>query len=790
MRSWLERDAAPLEGAERGARDARAAALGIAAWAGAWLGVGLPVSTGLAVLAVVALGAWRWRTSPWAHAAVVLLIAGWAAGMLRAEGTVSSQVAAWAQAGAAADVVVVITGDPRLVEGRFGPAVLTRAVVVEGLARGQSVTGRAPVLIRSDPEDPRFELGQRLRGQGRLTTGLDRDLAAVMTPTRPLTVIAQPDAWWRGAAAVRAGVREAVAGTPPGPRGLVPALVDGDDGRLPEQVEADFRTTGLTHLLAVSGTNLTLVSGFLVALARWGGVRGRGLQATAALGIVGFVLLARGEPSVLRAAAMGTVGLVALGAAGRDQGPRAWGVAVAGLVLLDPWLARSPGFALSALATAGILWWSPGWRDALLGWLPRWLAEATAVSAAAQLACTPVVAALSGEVSLVAVAANLLAGPVVGVATVAGLLGGLVTLVVPIVGSLLGWLGAAAAAWIIGVATWTARLPTPAVPWPTHAAGIAALTAACLLLAVLTPRLLRRPVAASAIVVLLTGWVAAPPGALRQLPVVGAMSAGQVAGWRIVQCDVGQGDAVVLRSGPAAALVVDVGREPAPVAECLDDLGVRVVPRLVLTHFHDDHVGGLQGVLESARVGEILVSGLLAPEAGVEQVQRLAAEHGVPVRIPAVDELGRAGRVTWQVLGTPSGVTARLPVEEPDGSEINDASVVMLADVAGPDGPPIRVLLTGDVEPDAQSALARLLPGLRVDVLKVPHHGSSHQDLEWLTGLGAQVALVGVGENDYGHPAPATLDALTRGGAVIGRTDLDGRLAVRRTVDGVELVTS
>ena len=767
-------------------RDARAAALGVTAWGGAWCGVSISPGAGLACVSLVALASWRGRRLAWVQVCCVLLVAGWAAGMLRAEGTAASQVADWARLGAAAQVTVVVTGDPRVVEGRFGSSVLTRAVVVEAAARGRTVRGRAPVLLRGDEGDPPLELGERLHGTGRLTPGLGRDLAAVLTPTRPLAQVAAPDAWWRGAAAVRAGVREAVAGTPPGPRGLVPALVDGDDGRLPAQVEADFRTTGLTHLLAVSGTNLTLVSGFLVALARWGGVRGRGLQVTAALGIIGFVLLARGEPSVLRAAAMGTVGLVALGAAGRDQGPRAWGVAVAALVLVDPWLARSPGFALSALATAGILWWAPGWRDALVGWLPRWLAEATAVSAAAQLACTPIVAALSGEVSLVAVAANLLAGPVVGVATVAGLLGGLTMLAAPALGAAMGWVGAGAAAWIIGVATWTARLPTPAVPWPAHAAGIVVLTLGCLGLALSASRILRRPLLSSAVACALLAWVAAPPGVVARLP----SSGGAVPDWRIVQCDVGQGDAVVLRAGPDAAIVVDVGRDAQPVAQCLRDLGVREVPHLVLTHFHDDHVGGLDGVLGTASVGEILVSGFLAPQAGAALVQRLAGEHAVPVRIPALGELRRVGQVTWQVVGTDAGLTARRPTGEPEGSQVNDASIVVLAEVAGRGGPPVRILLTGDIEPGAQMALARRVPGLRVDVLKVPHHGSAHQDLAWLTGLGAQVALVGVGENDYGHPSARTLQALSGGGATIGRTDLDGRLTVRRTAGRLELVRS
>jgi competence protein ComEC len=238
-------------------------------------------------------------------------------------------------------------------------------------------------------------------------------VAAILSTDQGPEIRAGPDPWWRASGRMRQALRDSAAGLPADRRVLVPALVDGDDAGLEPTLVDDFRTTGLTHLLAVSGTNLTLVVGFLLVLARWLRVRGRWLYVVGACGIVGFVLLARAEPSVLRAAAMGTVALVGLASNGTDRGTRALGAATVGLLLVDPGLASSVGFALSALATAGILLLAPGWRDALGRWLPRWAAEAIAVPAAAQLACTPLIAAISGQVSLVAVAANLLAAPAV-----------------------------------------------------------------------------------------------------------------------------------------------------------------------------------------------------------------------------------------------------------------------------------------------------------------------------------------------------------------------------------------
>ena len=522
----------------------------------------------------------------------------------------------------------------------------------------------------------------------------------------------------------------------------------------------DFRTTGLTHLTAVSGTNLTLLVGFLLVLARWLGVRGRGLHAVAVIGIGAFLLLARAEPSVVRAAAMGAVALLGLGSNGLRRGTRALGVAVVVLLLADPWLAGSVGFALSVLATGGILLLAPGWRDALGRWLPRWAAEAVAVPASAQLACTPLVAAISGQVSIVAVAANLVVAPAVGPATVLGLGGALTGLLWGPAGHLLGTLASWCVAWIVLVARVGARLPTAAVDWGAGPVALATLTALCLVVGWAAPRVLRRPISGLAACSLLVvsvvvvpptpGW---PPG-----------------GWVLAGCDVGQGDAFVVHVGEGRGLVVDTGPDPAAVDACLRRLDVVEVPTLVLTHFHADHVDGLRGVLDGRRVGQVLVTSLADPVEGAVEVEAATRAAGVPVRVAAYGETWTAGPATLQVLWPPAD-PARVATE---GSPANNASVVLLVDVAG-----LRLLLTGDIEPEAQATLARTLPGLRVDVLKLPHHGSRHQDLDFLTGLRPRVVLVPVGEgNDYGHPAPETLAPFAAAGAEVLRTDLEGDVVV------------
>jgi competence protein ComEC len=459
---------------------------------------------------------------------------------------------------------------------------------------------------------------------------------------------------------------------------------------------------------------------------------------------------------------MGTVALIGMGVNGADRGLRALGVATIVLLLVDPMLASAVGFGLSVLATAGILLLAPAWRDALCRWTPRWLAEAIAVPAAAQLACTPLVAAIAGQVSLVAVAANLLAAPAVGPATVLGLLGGVVTLGWPAAGHVVGAGAGWCVAWIVLVAERGASLPTAAISWGSGPVALTVLTALCVGLAIVAPRLLGRRATGLGCCVLMVLVVVV------RVPTPGWPPRG----WVMVACDVGQGDGLVLSTGAAhEAVVVDAGPDPRLIDRCLDDLAVRRIPLVVLTHFHADHVDGLPGVLDGRRVDALWVTRLQDPPVGVSLVRDAAAKaHLRPVEAPYA-ETRTIGDLTlepvWPLPDSPT-------VGPGDGSTANNASVVMLARSHG-----VTFFLGGDIEPEGQQRLASALPGLRVDVLKVPHHGSRYQDLPFLLSLGARLAVISVGaDNDYGHPAPETVDGLAATGERVLRTDQDGDVAI------------
>ena len=236
----------------------------------------------------------------------------------------------------------------------------------------------------------------------------------------------------------------------------------------------------------------------------------------------------------------------------------------------------------------------------------------------------------------------------------------------------------------------------------------------------------------------------------------------------VLACDVGQGDGLLLRHpGAAEALLVDAGPDGARITACLESANLDRLT-ILLTHFHADHIDGLAAVLARWPVDSILTTPVPEPTEGAAAVVGIAARAGVPIRLVRAGQRTTAARVPLAILW---------PARRMDASPANNASVVALAAVPS-DAGPVRVLLTGDIEPEAQTVLlAGPPPG--ASIVKVPHHGSRYQAPDFARWSGARIALVCVGEdNDYGHPSGTTLDQYRSAGATIGRTDQQGDLAV------------
>lgn len=671
------------------------------------------------------------------------------------------------QAGVTLDVSV--TADPHVLAAK-GPAGAARVAVetkAESVSDGMSPGGSrasttgvdGAVLVLGDAGSWRDVLpGQRVRLTGSLRPELGGGTLSVTLFERgPPQLLGRPPWYQRVAGQVRSGLRHSVAGLPSQERGLLPGLVDGDTTNLDPVLAEHFKLAGLTHLVAVSGTNCSIVIGIVLLVLRRMRVRPWLCAVVGGLVLVMFVLVARPSPSVLRAALMAVIALASL-ASGRPRAalPALSGVVIA-LLLWDPTLAGSASFAMSVLATAALLVIAPGWARALRArGVPLGLAESVAVAAAAHLVTAPVVAALSGQVSIVAIPANVLAEPVVAVTTVLGFGAAVVASVWLPVGVGLAWVAGWPCRWLVGVADSFGGLHGAVMPWSGGTFGGMTLLAVLVIVILLAVRArLRRVLAAAAVTAVVV-----------LIPVRAVTNGWPADGWVFVACDIGQGDALVLNAGHGAAVLVDAGPDPVPVDRCLRDLGVASLPLVVLTHLHLDHVGGLAGAVRGRAVGAILAGPLNEPATGSQLVARVAGELHRPVRTPAPGTHLQVGAVSLDVLGP--AVAYRGTRSDP-----NNSSLVMRATIGG-----LRIMLPGDAEIEAQSALLASGADLRADVLKVPHHGSAYSDPAFLAAVHASVAVVSVGlGNDYGHPSPVLLREMTVLGVPLVRTDRDGDIA-------------
>jgi competence protein ComEC len=543
---------------------------------------------------------------------------------------------------------------------------------------------------------------------------------------------------------------------PPREAGLLLGLALGDDSGLLPATRRDFKATGLTHLLVVSGGNVAMLMAPVMILVHWLGLARVGTAVAGVITVAFIVVLTGIEPSVLRAGTMSGLALVGV-LMGR---PRSTGVVLSGAVLAllvaDPWLAWSVGFQLSTAATAGLVTMASPLGDRLGRILPRPVALAAGTTLAAQLGVTPLLLAHFGDVPLVTLVANVLAAPSISPSLLLGLVAAGAGLLWDPLGGALGLLAQIPMRYLELVANVLGRAPIAHVtsrggPWVLIPGGA---------------------VVAGVAVMLRTGW--RPPrrvvvAAVALLPLLAwstALTKGTPDSLTVRFFDVGQGDAALVTSPAGASILVDGGPDEDEVARELAALGVKRLDVLVASHPHADHIVGLPSVLARVPTSVVLQPGCPSDSSLQADLDAAIGDEGVQVVNPLAGDTFTVGDL-------------RLDVLSPDrcwiGTESdanNDAIVLRVS--RGDD----VVLIASECEEPAQGWLLESGADLHADVLKVPHHGAGTSLPEFFQAVAAPVAVVSVGENGYGHPVGATLDAIEDAGSTVWRTDLRGTITI------------
>ena len=630
---------------------------------------------------------------------------------------------------------------------------------------GETVAIKGKVIVAEEPGNPgEFDYGLYLRARGlagqiraiecRTIAGPRLSLATVVHRTRLKIARVVHKALPRDEAAFLTGI------------------LLGETRGLPEDVLAEFRDTGIYHVLAVSGLHVHFVLGPLSLVFRrvgkpWARV------AVQALALMLYSMLTGMQPSVIRSAIMAVLPAIALSTGRRRDGLDSLCTACSTILVFSPLALFDPGLQLSALATAGLVLLSRRTLR-LLDWLPVTVASPLASTLAAQVLTVPALAGRSA-LSLHSLVANPLVVPIVGVALCWGMAGSLVLLVLDktVLAPYVLLPAGALVRLATDLAAMIARAPGGRVRLP----GFGLLQAAgyfvtCLLLfRVWRPRFFASPRCRSwgnvLIIVLITivAW----------LP---AMSLGPRDALRLTFLDVGQGDCILLEPPGGVPLLVDCGTDAAAQRRILPALfskGIRTIEALVVTHLHSDHAGGTNAVRSSLDVGRVL-SGVQWDRSREELD---LVEMGAKVAAIIQDGWSLTGDRRGG-HGVPAGsvrVEAVWPADDalnPERSE-NERSVVLTVRYGC-----FTAVLTGDAGAATERALlSRAELSLRCHVLKVGHHGSKYATTPaFVAAADPMVAVVSVGPNIFGHPSKELIQRLTERGASVLRTDRDGAVTV------------
>lgn len=682
----------------------------------------------------------------WLYAASVGLVAGavvsawWAVGALSASKALDGR--------AASSLEFVVHGDPSINDDVY-------SYTCEARADGKNL---ATVRLSCDRE---LKVGAYVRVIGRVSRfendayGRSRVLRGEVRKVKVVRIVSADEGSPGPLLRLRNGLLASIAPATDPARALIAGVVCGRSAELRAQPAGDwFSVTGTAHLIAVSGSHLAIV-GFVIEGVLQKTRCSRGVQrAILAMALVGYTAFTGASPSAVRACCMVFATLVVNGAGRRRHGLSALFVTMAIFVLLRPTVLFEMGFQLSCASVFAILCFCPYATYALveLGVLSG-VASILSVTLCSQLATLPVTIPAFGTFSLIAPLANTVIGPVISV-----LLASSVVLVpcsfVPLLSRVALVVPMIVARCALFFEQLFAAVPGASVSVPPDTVWIYVVPVALAALLVWWPRARARPMAAGLLCLAFAAGVPyvywdrfAPPS--------------------VTVLDVGQADAILVRQGGDVALV-DCGLDERVVSALVRN-NVHHIDAVFVTHWDEDHWGGLPDVLDQFSVGTIAVAANALEDAPAEVLNRPGVTYRQVARGDAIDIGAFRARVMW-------------PFDTVDG-EGNEDSLVLLLSYAQ-EGKSLRVLLTGDAELDQEREFVQEVGD--IDVLKLGHHGSKVSvDLDLLETLKPELSIASAGEgNRYGHPSDACIDAVKEAGGAFACTIEHGDITIKPTAKG------
>ena len=682
----------------------------------------------------------------WLYAAAIGLLAGsivsawWAVGALSATKALDGR--------AASSLEFVAQGDPSINDGTYS---YTCETCVDGRRLGE-------VRLSCDRE---LGVGSHVRAIGRISRfendayGRSRVLRGELRKAKVIRLVSVDDGSPGPLLRLRNGLLASISPATDPARALIAGVVCGRSAELRAQPAGDwFSVTGTAHLIAVSGSHLAIV-GFVIESALQKTRLSRGLQrGLLVLALAAYAVFTGASPSAVRACCMVAATLVANGAGRRRHGLSALFVTMAIFVLLRPTVLFEMGFQLSCASVFAILCFCPYATYALveLG-VPSGVASILSVTLCSQLATLPVTIPTFGTLSLIAPLANAVIGPVISV-----LLASSVVLVpcslVPLLSRVALVVPMIVARCALFFEQLFAAVPGASVSVPPDTVWIYVVPVALAALLVWWPCPRARPMAVGLLCLMLAAVVPyvywdrfAPPSA--------------------TVLDVGQADAILIRQGGTVALV-DCGLDERVVSALVRN-NVHHIDAVFVTHWDEDHWGGLPDVLDQFSVGTIAVAANALEDAPAEVLNRPGVTYRQVARGDAIDIGTFRARVMW-------------PFDTVDGEGNEDSLVLLLSYAQG--GQSLRMLLTGDAELDQEREFVQEVGD--IDVLKLGHHGSNVSvDLDLLETLKPELSIASAGEgNRYGHPSDACIDAVKEAGGAFACTIEHGDITIKPTAKG------